>query len=235
MQRVSVVLPTYNEAQNIAELVEEIERALAAADLAYEIVVVDDNSPDGTAAVVQERFDANPSVRLIVRTDERGLASAIRRGIEASSGSVVAVMDTDFNHSPSMLPQMVAFLDYYDLVIGSRFVMGGGMAETGRYLLSCVYNFGIRVVLRTQVQDNLSGFFAMRRERLFGLDFDAIFFGYGDYFIRLLLAAWRHDMKLLEVPVFYDLRRHGQSKTAFMKVFRQYTMAVLRARLRPPL
>ena len=86
---------------------------------------------------------------------------------------------------------------------------------------------------KRQIQDNLSGYFAIRRARLYSLAplFPAIFHGYGDYFIRLLLAAWRLDWKILEVPVFYILRRHGDSKTGFWSVFKKYTAAVLRLRL----
>jgi dolichol-phosphate mannosyltransferase len=142
-------------------------------------------------------------------------------------------MDTDFNHDPAMIPQMADLLRYYDLVIGSRFVMRGGMEDALRYKLSFIYNFFIRALFWTQIQDNLSGFFAVRKERLFELApiFDKIFYGYGDYFIRLLLAAWRRDWKILEVPVFYILRRHGASKTGFWRIFRDYTTAVLRLRI----
>jgi hypothetical protein len=129
---------------------------------------------------------------------------------------------------------MVDLLRYYDLVIGSRFVMRGGMEDRLRYHFSQLYNVFIRALFQTQIQDNLSGYFAIRRERLYALAplFPAIFYGYGDYFIRLLLAAWRQDWKILEVPVFYILRRHGDSKTGFWSIFQQYTKAVLRLRLR---
>jgi dolichol-phosphate mannosyltransferase len=161
------------------------------------------------------------------------LAKAIRRGLELARGSTLVVMDTDFNHDPAMIPQMVDLLRYYDLVIGSRFVMRGGMEDSLRYQLSFAYNIFIRALFRTQIQDNLSGFFAVRRERLFQLTaiFSKIFYGYGDYFIRLLFVAWRRDWKILEVPVFYILRRHGDSKTGFWRIFRDYTSAVIRLRI----
>ena len=148
-------------------------------------------------------------------------------------GKTLVVMDTDFNHDPAMIPQMVDLLRYYDLVIGSRFVMRGGMEDRLRYHFSQLYNVFIRALFQTQIQDNLSGFFAVRRDRLFSLAplFPGIFYGYGDYFIRLLLVAWRSDWKILEVPVFYILRRHGTSKTGFWSVFKKYTAAVLRLRL----
>ncbi|MBK8048374.1 MAG: dolichol-phosphate mannosyltransferase, partial [Anaerolineales bacterium] len=143
------------------------------------------------------------------------------------------VMDTDFNHDPAMIPQMVDLLRYYDLVIGSRFVMGGVMEYRLRYHFSQVYNIFIRALFSTQIQDNLSGYFAVRRERLYDLApaFPEIFYGYGDYFIRLLLVAWRSHWKILEVPVFYILRRHGDSKTGFWSIFKQYTKAVLQLRI----
>lgn len=230
--KVSVILPTYNERDNIIDLIEAIESYLEPEDLDYEIVVVDDNSPDGTAQAVQERFGDRPQVHTFVRRQERGLATAIKHGVLNSAGEVIVVMDTDFNHDPKMIPQMIKFLEYYDLVIGSRFVMGGGMEDHLRYRLSFVYNLFVRLLFRTQIQDNLSGFFSMYRDKLFAMDLDKIFYGYGDYFIRLLVMAWRKNFAMLEVPVFYILRRHGQSKTGFLGVFTQYTWAVIRLRVK---
>ena len=242
---VSVILPTFNERDNICDLVDAIHRELEPAGYAYEVLVVDDNSPDGTAEVVRLRYRLEGAatallpgsergrLRLFVRTQNRGLANSIRDGLLAAQGRTLVVMDTDFNHDPAMIPQMVDLLRYYDLVIGSRFVMRGGMEDRLRYHFSQLYNVFIRALFQTQIQDNLSGYFAIRRERLYSLAplFPAIFHGYGDYFIRLLLAAWRQGWKILEVPVFYILRRHGDSKTGFWSVFKKYTAAVLRLRL----
>ncbi len=229
--QVSVILPTYNEAKNIALLMEAIEEYLGLARIPYELVVVDDNSPDGTAQIVAERAKANPNIRLLVRTQERGLGTAIKHGIRHANGEVIAVMDTDFNHDPKMLPQMVKFLEYYDIIIGSRFTMGGGMEDNMRYYFSFLYNIFVRLILRTQVQDNLSGFFTMRRDKLLRMDLDYIFRGYGEWFMRLLFLAWREGYSMLEVPVFYVLRRHGQSKSRFMRMITDYTKTVINLRL----
>jgi dolichol-phosphate mannosyltransferase len=244
---VSVVLPTYNEHDNIIDLVEAIVCELEPMGARYEVLVVDDSSPDGTAQLVCDRFNlvavgdsewrgtVGPVgyVRVVLRSKDKGLAKSIRHGLEVAQGRTLVVMDTDFNHDPAVIPQMVDLLRYYDLVIGSRYVMRGGMEDTLRYRLSFVYNIFIRGIFWTQIQDNLSGFFAVRQERLFQLApiFDKIFYGYGDYFIRLLLVAWRKDWKILEVPVFYILRRHGDSKTGFWRIFRDYTSAVLKLRI----
>jgi dolichol-phosphate mannosyltransferase len=227
--RLSVVLPTYNESGNIERLIHAVrDAAQAASDL--EIVVVDDDSPDGTAQIAAS---AGSDVRVIVRKDARGLASAVRRGIEEATGEVVVVMDTDFNHQPEMIPQMVDFLRFYDLVTGSRFTVGGGMEEYGRYRLSFLFNFFCRMLLGTKLQDHLSGFFAARRATILDLDLDDIFEGYGDYFIRLLVETLARGSTILEVPVYYPARSHGESKTKFLRTLRRYTRAVVRLAVRP--
>lgn len=229
--KISVILPTYNEKGNIVELINEIIKELSTIEVEREIVVVDDNSPDGTGRIVQDAFSGDKSVKVFIRTQERGLATAVRYGVEKSSGNFIAVMDTDFNHDPKMLPQMMEFLKHYDVISGSRFTMGGGMEPTYRYIGSFFYNMFIRIILRTQIQDNLSGFFSMRKDKLLSLNFDKIFYGYGDYFTRLLYISEKQNYKILEVPVYYRIRKSGQSKTNLGKVFLKYTIALMKFRI----
>jgi len=224
---ISVVLPTYNERDNIVPLIAAIREKLDQAGVTYQIIVVDDNSPDGTAQAIRAAYEQDPTIQLDVRTQEHGLATAILHGIRRAQGDCVAVMDTDFNHDPILLPQMVELLDYYDLVIGSRFVMGGGMENRRRYLVSFLFNIFVRSATRSQIQDNLSGYFAIRREKLLALDLDRIFRGYGEYFIRLLYVARQYNYRMIEVPAFYILRRHGQSKSHFFHMLCNYTRCVL--------
>ncbi|MEM7028089.1 MAG: glycosyltransferase [Chloroflexota bacterium] len=230
--KASIVLPTYNERDNIVELIEAIHQTLDAEPFDYEMVIVDDNSPDDTGGAVRERYGKDERVALFVRTAEKGLATAIRHGIEKASGDVIVCMDTDFNHDPKMIPQMVEFLKYYDMVIGSRFVMRGGMEDRFRQYASMIYNLGIRIIFQTPVHENLSGFFAMRRKDLLQLDLDAIFYGFGDYFIRLIMLAWQQNYDMLEVPVFYRLRLHGHSKNQFISTFIEYTQALIALRIK---
>jgi dolichol-phosphate mannosyltransferase len=231
--RAAIILPTYNECDNIVELIRALRGYLEPEGFDYEIVVVDDNSPDRTADVVRQTFGNDPRVSLMVRTGERGLATAIRHGIENCNGDVVVVMDTDFNHDPKVVPQLIKLLEYYDIIIGSRFVMGGGMEDSFRYFSSFVYNIFIRFMFRTQIQDNLSGFFAMYRSRLQEMNmWDSIFYGYGDYFVRLLMVAWKRGFSMLEIPVYYRLRVRGHSKTQFISILTQYTIAILKLRLK---
>jgi dolichol-phosphate mannosyltransferase len=239
LMKVSVILPTYCERDNIGDLISAIQAVMAPEDWETEILVVDDNSPDGTAQVVRDCWGAQPAgqpdlwmknltfqVFCHVRTEERGLATAIKYGILQSTGEIIVVMDTDFNHDPRMIPQMVKFLEFYDLITGSRFVMGGGMEDRTRYYYSLFYNLFVRMLLRLQVQDNLSGFFAIRREKLLALNMDRIFQGYGEYLIRMLHSAWNRQYRMLEVPVFYILRRHGQSKSRFLSMLKDYSGCV---------
>jgi len=228
---VSVILPTYNERGNIVPLIRAIRQNLSTAGLTHQVIVVDDNSPDGTAQAVRDAFSGDDVVQLYVRTEERGLASAIGYGIRRAQGDCVAVMDTDFNHDPALLPQMAKFLEYYDIIIGSRFTMGGGMEERWRYLASFTFNFWVRLILRTQVQDNLCGFFTMRRDKLLAMNVDRIFQGYGDYFMHLLFLAWRQHYTILEVPAFYRVRQYGQSKSRFFAMAYHYTVAAIKVRL----
>jgi len=230
--KTSIILPTYKEKDNIVELIQTIFGVLQPHNLDFEVVVVDDNSSDGTAETVRQNFGDNGRVKLFVRATERGLATAIRYGIERSQGDILVFMDTDFNHDPAIIPQMIKFLEYYDIIIGSRFVMAGGMQDHFRQFSSLIYNYGIRILFGTPVHDNLSGFFAICRDKLTALDLDQIYYGYGDYFIRLLMVAHKRGYRMLEIPVFYRLRLHGHSKTQFLSIFMQYTRALFMLRIR---
>jgi dolichol-phosphate mannosyltransferase len=225
---VSVVLPTFQERENIVPLVGELCTLLRELNVVYEILVVDDCSPDGTAAAVRTAFQSDDGVKVVDRLTNPGLAFSIRDGIERSKGDVIVVMDTDFNHLPKDAVLLYKVAELVDLGIGSRFVFGGGMSNRLRYYLSYAYNIVMRLVLGTRMDDNLSGLFAIRREALFKLDFDKIFWGYGDYFFRLLLLSQRAHLTHVQLPVYYGERVGGESKTRFFKVFRQYTREVLR-------
>jgi dolichol-phosphate mannosyltransferase len=229
---VSVVLPTYNERDGIVELVNEVLAVSRAKRLEVEVVVVDDDSPDGTAAHLTDVFHGEPAVRVCVRQEDRGLASAIRRGIAEGRGDVVVVMDSDGNHDPALLPLMVRCAEEFDVVIGSRYVLGGGMPySASRYWGSYAFNVMIRTVLGLRVHDSLSGYLAFRRSLLDRLDPDRIFYGYGDYAIRLLHQLVRRGGRVLEIPTVYGLRKGGESKTRVLAYFWTYLASVLRLRL----
>ena len=228
--KVSVVLPTYNEAGNIVRLVREIKRMVPPA-WEPEILVVDDNSPDGTYQLAQDAFATDPTVRTVLRTTDRGFAKSIRHGIEVATGDSVIVMDTDFTHDPAEIPRLLHVLEVYDIVSGSRFCAGGNMQDAMHYLSSLLFNWWIRIILKTQIQDNLGGYFAVRRARLRELPFDNIFFGYGEYYIRLLHYAQKRGYTIVEIPATYRARTAGKSKSPFLKMLFWYSRAAIRLRI----
>lgn len=224
--KVSIVVPTYNERENIVPLVREIKRVLDGTP--KEILVVDDDSPDRTAECVEREFAGDGEVRVIVRRRDRGFAKSIREGIEKSSGAAVAVMDSDFNHEPKYLPFMLGALDHYDAVFGSRFLYGGLMTPPLRHKCSWVFNVFVRFATGGDITDNLYGFFCIKRPVLERCDFDGIFWGYGDYCIRLLYFLQKSKTAILQVPIVNGQRRGGVGNSAFVKVLVEYTVATLR-------
>ncbi len=221
---ISIILPTYNEAGNITMLINEIRKYLI--KLHYEILVIDDDSPDKTAEKVREKFATNKKVRLYTRIKDKGLSFAIRYGVEKAKGNLIVVMDTDFNHNPKDLPRLIKAVQNFDLVIGSRYIKGGGMENRMRFVLSYLYNMILRFILRLETHDNLSGFFIIRKKALIKFDFDQIFYGYGDYFIRFLYLAQKNKLAIHEIPVFYKNRIFGSSKSRFFSMFIQYSKTV---------
>lgn len=211
---VSVVVPTYNEANTIGELLSQLSGSMPP-DVSSEILVVDDDSPDGTSRVVTEyaarRADgARPMVRLIVRKDERGLGSAIVRGIEQSRGKYVVVMDADLSHPPSVVPQLLEPLLKHrcDLVVASRNVSGGAVVgwPLTRRLASWVAT-GIAKGIGLGVEDPMSGFFAFDRKIIQGVQFYAV----GFKILPEILAKSR-GMRVEEIPYTFVNRKAGASK-----------------------
>lgn len=220
--RLSVILPTYNEAGNILDLIRSIRKVLPES-WTHEFWVIDDNSPDGTHAAVLAAFPGDPGVHAVLKTHDRGLAAAIGTGIEKATGDYVLVMDTDFTHRPEEIPDMLHIVEVCDLVSGSRFCAGGRMTSFRHYLSSMVYNLMLRLILRTQVQDNLGGFWVARRDLVLAVDRTLVFEGYGDYFFRLLKLLQIRGCKIIETPAFYAGRHAGVSKSNFFRLLFSYT------------
>ncbi|MEI7662635.1 MAG: glycosyltransferase [Bacteroidota bacterium] len=229
--KISVILPTYNERVSICQLITEILKILSDELYEYELIIVDDNSPDGTYRVILDEFSDNSMVVPILRVGESGLASAILHGIRVSSGDTLVVMDTDFNHPPNLIPLLVKITDYFEIAVGSRYVIGGGM-ETSRmrFLGSKIFNKFIKYTLGVKTTDNLSGFFAFKKSILDGIKLESIFYGYGDYFIRFLYVMQKRKRFILEIPVVYKDRIGGLSKTDLKKELLRYSKTVLRIR-----
>lgn len=208
----TVVVPTFNERENIAPLVELLSSALAG--IAWEAIFVDDDLPDGTAEAVRAVARSDSRVRCLQRIGRRGLSSACIEGILASSAPYVAVMDADLQHDESLLPQMFAVLrdGPYDLVVGSRYVVGGGVGEwdVNRQRASAFATRISRLATKTEIADPMSGFFMLRR---------AFFEGalrrlsaQGFKILLDLLASAPTPPRIKELPYEFRPRQHGESK-----------------------
>lgn len=220
---ISIILPCFNEKGNIIPLISEIREVLNSQ--VHEIIVVDDNSPDGTYQAV---IDLNiPEVKAILRTKDPSFAKSIRTGIEASQGNIIVIMDSDFNHEPKYLPIMIANCQFYDVVSGSRFVYGGNMNSRFRHISSWLFNIFIRILTKKLITDSLFGFIAIKREVIEQIEFDNVFWGYGDYCIRLMYYLQERSFSILQIPVVLGQRKYGEGNKKLVKTLFKYLKATL--------
>jgi len=218
--RLAVVLPTYNEAKNIATMVERLDAALTG--IAWEAVFVDDNSPDGTADVARRLSQTDPRVRCIQRIGRRGLASAAIEGMCATSAPVVAVMDADHQHDPALLPQMLAAIEGegYDVAYASRFAEGASTEAWGRPDRVKASGFANRIankVTGVQLSDPMSGYFMLKAETL-RADAHRLS-GVGFKILLDILATVDRPLKIKEFPLHFAARAEGESKLDQTVVF----------------
>jgi dolichol-phosphate mannosyltransferase len=214
-REVSVIFPTYNERDNIGPLILD---ALKYTPPDTEIIVVDDNSPDGTWKVVEDLARTVPSLHLLRRIDKRGLASALRDGIAFSRGEIIVWSDCDFSMPPPKIADLLAEIGRgRDVAVGSRFVKGGGVQIVSgsndtllAYLMSVTLNRFIRALLGRDFGDYTSGFIAFRRRVL---DKITLRGNYGEYFIDFIFRARKMGYKVAEIPYMCVERRTGVGKT----------------------
>jgi dolichol-phosphate mannosyltransferase len=210
--QLSVIVPTFNERDNVTTLYRRLETALKG--VAWEAVFVDDNSPDGTWDVVRTLAQQDPRVRCIRRIGRRGLSGACIEGILASSARCVAVIDADLQHDETQLPKMLALLQAgeADLVVGSRYVEGGSADSFNRQRAgaSALATEVAKRVLRVKIADPMSGFFMIRRDR-----FEQLAPQLSTQGFKILLdvvATARGELKVREIPYTFASRLHGTSK-----------------------
>ena len=209
LTKVSVILPTYDERDNIQILIYQVLKYIGNG---VEIVVVDDDSPDGTWRLVQDIATTDPRVRLLRRIGRRGLTSAIREGISMARGDIICWMDCDLSMPPKILPALVQAMRENDIAVGSRYVRGGNDVRDSslRVISSKVVNYLASLLLRTKTVDLTSGFLAVRRAVFNTLSLNG---GYGDYCIDFLCRAERAGFKLVEIPYACLPRQRGVTKT----------------------
>jgi dolichol-phosphate mannosyltransferase len=210
------VVPTYNEKDNLEELVRRITGACSSAGIESEIVLVDDNSPDGTGDFA-EKMAANYRMKVLHRTGKMGLSSAVIEGFNASSGSIYVVMDADLSHPPEKIPEMVTKIQSGDaeVVVGSRYVEGGSVENWP--LHRRIISKGATLLARglTKVKDPMSGFFALKKEVLEGVQLSPV-----GYKIGLEILVKGKYSKVMEVPIHFADRKAGSSKLGGSEMLR---------------
>lgn len=239
---VSVIMPTYNEAGNIQDLIRATAEALGETGVReYEIVVVDDDSPDRTWEKASQVPDIDEGkIKTVRRMRDHGLTASLRDGIRASRCEVVVWMDCDFSHPPEKIPQMLLMIEQgYDVVVNSRYAIGGGEERSGKggalqLVLSRLLNWGVRFMLKPSFSDYTSGFIAARRRVLQEFDLRG---DYGEYFIDFMYRVIRSGKyRVCELPFVAPPRRSGESKTGttlrqYVRRGGKYLWTVLRLRL----
>jgi dolichol-phosphate mannosyltransferase len=219
-----VVLPTYNEAENLMPMID----ALLALPVSLHVLVVDDNSPDGTGTLADQLAAQHAGqVSVMHRTEKAGLGPAYLAGFERAidlGADYIIQMDADFSHQPKYIPDLIDKLEQgYDLVIGSRFAPGGGVDQSWslfRKLLSWFANgVYVRVLLRIPISDATGGFRIWRRETLLGMGMDRVRSNGYVFQVEIAYVAYRLGYRIAEIPIYFPDRERGESKMGSHIIF----------------
>ena len=223
-----VIVPTYNEADNIDDLVTQ----LLALSVDVSVLVVDDNSPDGTGNLVEEWINKYPDrVFAVHRSGKLGLGTAyiagFNRALNELQAKRIMTMDADFSHNPRYIPRMIELSKNKDVVIGSRYVAGGGSQNCTwkRIWLSKIANFVARTLLGLDARDTTAGFRLYHSHVLRSIPLEQIFSSGYSFLVEMLFMCQRRGWDIGEVPIIFEDRRKGQTKISRQEVFRaQYTV-----------
>lgn len=208
----SIIIPTYNERENVLPLVGRIGRSVRGE---YELVIVDDNSPDGTAAEAEALSNSYP-LRVVKRKGKLGLTSAVIDGVAASKGALIVVMDADLSHPPEKIPELAEALSKSDLAVGSRMAKGGSVESwpMHRRVISKCAELAARLVIRCGTSDPLSGFFAAKREIFLKTRFRT-----KGYKLLLNILEDNPGLRITDVPYVFRDRHAGKTKLGAFEVF----------------
>ena len=227
---ISLVLPTYNESANITSLIDVLDAVLS--QTPHEIIVVDDDSPDGTWKIAEHLSRTHPSVRVLRRIGRKGLSSAVVEGFDMAMGDILAVMDADGQHDPELLLKLLSSLrSGADLAIGSRYVAGGSVGEwvRDRRIISTTGTLLAHSLSRVRVSDPLGGFFALKASLYKKIR--TLLRPTGFKILLEILANIPSTTIVAEVPLIFRMRLHGASKLS-LKVHLEFGLQVLRLSFR---
>jgi len=233
MEKSVVIIPTYNEKENIRAIIEAVMNL----DKDYHVLVVEDNSPDGTALIVKEMMKTyTDSLHILERPGKQGLGTAYIAGFKwaiKNKYDYIFEMDADFSHNPEDLVRLQqAIIDGADLAIGSRYVTGVNVVNwpMGRVLMSYYASAYVRFITGMKVRDTTAGFKCYRRKVLETIDFDRIKFKGYAFQIEMKFTAWKHGFKIVEVPIIFTDRTQGTSKMSG-GIFSEAVMGVIKLKV----
>lgn len=226
-----IIIPTYNEAENIEKIIEEIFKL----NLDIDILVVDDNSPDGTSKIVEDITGRDHKVSLIKRKAKMGLGTAYVAGFKYAIQKrydYIFEMDADFSHDPKEIPNFLEKIREYDLVIGSRYIKGVNIVNwpLRRLILSYGANIYTRLITGLPVKDSTGGYKCFRRKVLESINLDKIHSGGYAFQIEMNYKAWKKGFKITEIPIIFIDRTEGRSKMS-RKIVREAIWMVWKLRL----
>jgi len=225
-----VIIPTYNEKENISQIID----AVLEQDDSVEILVVDDNSPDGTARIVEDLLKNNPRIHILKRKRKLGLGSAYVAGFKYAlqkKYDYIFEMDADFSHDPKVIPEMLKTIQKCDLVIGSRYVNGINVVNWPliRLMLSYFASKYVYIVTGLPLKDPTGGFKCFRKEVLESIDLDNILSDGYSFQIEMNYRVWSKKFRIKEIPIIFTDRRSGQSKMS-KKIVREAILVVWKLR-----
>lgn len=216
---ITIILPTYNEAENIPRLVDAIF-SLPRSDI--HLLFIDDNSPDGTGKIIDGLVEEHPNrIQVIHREGKMGLGSAYILGFQHlfdTEVDVIGMMDSDFSHDPQKLPEMITALENADVVLGSRYVPGGSVDQDWplwRKGLSAWANFYVRTILNIPVKDATTGYRLWRVEALKGMPIERIVSSGYVFLVEMVFLAYKLGYRITEVPIYFADRKWGKTKMNF--------------------
>jgi dolichol-phosphate mannosyltransferase len=227
-----IIIPTYNELENLPKLIPVV----LSKDSSINVLIVDDNSPDGTAAFVEKEMKINERIHLIKRSSKQGLGTAYIAGFKyalQNGFDIIFEMDADFSHDPNEIPKFLEEIKNSDLVLGSRYITGVNVINwpMRRLLLSWFANFYTRVITGMSVHDATGGYKCFRSEVLQAIDLDKVTSNGYAFQIEMTFKAWKKGFRIKEIPIIFVDRVKGKSKMS-KKIVREAVTMVWKLRLK---
>ncbi len=230
---VSIIIPTFNESQNITNLIKKVNSVFNHNNIDGEILIIDDNSPDGTGEIAEKLSKKYKNIRVFHRREKLGLGSAYKFGFRQSKSPIVMEMDADLSHNPKYIPQFLYAMKDHDFAIGSRYIKGGGVLNWPifRKMVSTIANKVAGIILGLDTNDVTTGYRAYRKDALDKINLDEITSSGYSFQVEILYRLKQVGCKLAEVPIIFVDRKYGESKLSEDEIFK-FLFTVFRLKLK---